>query len=213
MVTKILEHIYRSGVVSIIRGIPEQWIGQTVSALETGGITSVEITMDTPGALRMIEHVKTAFGEKMLVGAGTVLDPETARLALLSGADFVLSPTLAVKVIEVCQRYSKLAIPGVLTPTEILTAWEAGALLVKVFPARTLGPEYLKDIKGPLPQVELMPVGGVGAENASEFIRCGAHSLGVGGQLVNPSRVRDGRFEEITQKAAELAGLVREARK
>lgn len=212
MVTNILEQIYHSGVVSIIRGIPEKLINQAVAALEIGGVTAVEITMDTPGALRMIEQVKATFGDKICVGSGTVLDPETARTVILSGADFVLSPTLSTKVIEVCHRYSKLAIPGVFTPTEILTAWEFGARLVKVFPARTLGPEYLKDIKGPLSQVELMPVGGVGLENAAEFIRCGAHSLGIGGQLVNASRVQQGQFEDITKRAAELVKQVKEAR-
>ncbi len=212
MITDILNQIYHSGVVAIIRGIPEEGINQTLTALETGGVTAIEITMDTPGALHIIEQVKATFGNKMCIGSGTVLDPETARAAILAGADFVLSPALSAKVIEVCQRYSRLAIPGVLTPTEILTAWESGAQLVKVFPARTLGPEYLQDIKGPLSQVELMPVGGVGPENAAEFIRCGAHSLGIGSQLVNASRVRQGRFEEITQKAVELVNKVKEAR-
>lgn len=213
MSVDILEQIHQAGVVSIVRGIPQEGVGETVAALLAGGVTAVEITMNTPGALRMIEQVKAKFGAEMCVGAGTVLDPETARVAILSGADFILSPTLSTKVIEVCHRYSKVAIPGVLTPTEILTAWEAGAKLVKVFPARTMGPEYFKDIKGPLPQVELMPVGGVGLENAAEFIRCGAHSLGIGGQLVNGARVREGRFDEITQIAAELVKLVREARR
>jgi 2-dehydro-3-deoxyphosphogluconate aldolase/(4S)-4-hydroxy-2-oxoglutarate aldolase len=148
----------------------------------------------------------------MCVGSGTVLDPETARAAILAGADFILSPTLSTKVIEVCHRYGKLAIPGVFTPTEILTAWEAGARLVKVFPARVLGPEFLKDVKGPLSQVELMPVGGVSKENAADFIHCGAHSLGIGSQLVNVSRVKQGQFGEIAEKAAEFVQLVNKAR-
>lgn len=160
----------------------------------------------------MIEQVKNNFGANMCVGAGTVLDPETARMAILAGADFILSPTLSIRVIEICHRYRKLAIPGAFTPTEILTAWESGAQLVKVFPARTLGPEYIKDLKGPLSQVELIPVGGVGPENAGDFIRCGAHSLGIGSNLVNRSRVQQNLFNEITQKAAELVKLVKEAR-
>jgi 2-dehydro-3-deoxyphosphogluconate aldolase/(4S)-4-hydroxy-2-oxoglutarate aldolase len=208
----ILRQLYQSGVVSIIRGIPEAAACQTVSALRAGGVGAVEITMDTPAALRMIERVKTEFGAELTVGAGTVLDPETARAVILAGADFVLSPTLSTAVIEVCHRYSKLAVPGVLTPTEILTAWEAGARLVKVFPARAVGPEYIKDVKGPLSQVEIMPVGGVDLDNAAAYIRCGAHSLGVGGQLVNTARVREGRFEEIAKAAAELVKRVAAAR-
>ena len=148
----------------------------------------------------------------MCVGAGTVLDTESARAAILAGADFLLSPTLSVRAIEICNRYSKLMIPGVLTPTEILTAWEAGARLLKVFPAGTFGPQYFKDVKGPLPQVELMPGGGVSLENAGCFIRSGAHSLGVGNQLVNPSLVQQGLFQEVTKRAGEFVGHVREAR-
>jgi 2-dehydro-3-deoxyphosphogluconate aldolase/(4S)-4-hydroxy-2-oxoglutarate aldolase len=160
----------------------------------------------------MIEKVKTEFGTKMTVGAGTVLDSETARTAILAGADFILTPTLSTPVIELCNRYGKPAVPGALTPTEILTACEAGAQLVKVFPARVYGPEYLKDLKGPLSQIKLMPVGGVGLENAAEFIRCGAHSLGIGSQMVNYAQVREGRFEEITRTASELMKLVTETK-
>ncbi len=212
MVNDIIKEIYQKGVVSIIRNIPEDKVDATVAALYKGGIGAIEIAMNTSGALRMIEKVKTTFGTKISIGAGTVLDPETARAAILAGVDFILSPTLSVKVIEICNRYSKLAIPGVLTPTEILTAWESGARLLKIFPAGVFGPEYLKDIKGPLSQVELMPVGGVSLTNAAEFIRCGAHSLGVGSQLVSSARVQQGQFEEITEIAAAYIKQVKEAR-
>jgi 2-dehydro-3-deoxyphosphogluconate aldolase/(4S)-4-hydroxy-2-oxoglutarate aldolase len=212
MLNDILEQLFRAVVVSILRKIPEERISQTVTALYNGGVRAVEITLDTPGALRMIEKVKTEFGTKMTVGAGTVLDSETARTAILAGADFILTPTLSTPVIELCNRYGKPAVPGALTPTEILTACEAGAQLVKVFPARVYGPEYLKDLKGPLSQIKLMPVGGVGLENAAEFIRCGAHSLGIGSQMVNYAQVREGRFEEITRTASELMKLVTETK-
>ncbi len=208
----MIEELYQSGVIAIIRGISEEKIGETVQALYDGEVRAVEIALNTSGALRMIEKVKADFGGKMCVGAGTVLDTESARAAILAGADFLLSPTLSVRVIEICNRYSKLMVPGVLTPTEILTAWEAGARLLKVFPAGTFGPQYFKDVKGPLPQVELMPVGGVSLENAGCFIRSGAHSLGVGNQLVNPSLVQQGLFQEITKRAGEFVGHVREAR-
>jgi len=164
--------------------------------------------MNTLGALRMIEAIKAAFGDRMIIGAGTVLDPESARDSIQAGADFILSPTLSTSVIELCNRYSKLAVPGVLTPTEILTAWEAGAQLVKVFPARVFGPEYINDIKGPLPQVEIMPVGGISLENAQDFMKNGAFALGIGSALVNPAWAREGRFDRIYEMAKEFVSRV-----
>jgi 2-dehydro-3-deoxyphosphogluconate aldolase/(4S)-4-hydroxy-2-oxoglutarate aldolase len=201
MVAQILRILGEHKLISIIRGVEEKDAIKTVEALYQGGIRAVEITMNTRGALRMIETVKAVYGDKMMIGAGTVLDTENAASAITAGADFILSPTLSTKVIETCNRYSKLAVPGVLTPTEILTAWEAGAQLVKVFPARVFGPKYIKDIKGPLPQVEIMPVGGVSLENASDFIRNGAYALGIGSALVNSEWTSRGDFERIKQAA------------
>lgn len=183
-----------------------------MKALYDGGIRAIEITLDTPGALRMIEKVKIEYGKLMTVGAGTALDPETTRAAILAGADFVLSPTLSVAMIEMCNQYSKLAVPGVLTPTEILAAWKAGAQIVKIFPARAFGPDYIKDIKGPLNQVEVMPVGGVSLENASEFIKNGALALGIGSELVNRKWVQEGNFDKITQIAEAFLEKVKSAR-
>lgn len=202
MVANILKALGEHKLVSIVRGVEEKDAIATAEALYQGGIRAIEITMNTTGALRMIEKVKYSFGDKMLIGAGTVLDSENAANAITAGADFILSPTLSIKVIEICNRYSKLAVPGVLTPTEILTAWEAGAQLVKVFPARAFGPKYIKDIKGPLPQVEIMPVGGVSLENASDFMNNGAFALGIGTALVNPEWTSKGDFGKVT-KAAE----------
>ncbi|HHY82928.1 MAG TPA: bifunctional 4-hydroxy-2-oxoglutarate aldolase/2-dehydro-3-deoxy-phosphogluconate aldolase [Clostridiales bacterium] len=204
MVAKIFQKLGECKLVSIVRGIQEDKIVPAAEALYNGGIRAIEVTLNTPGALRMIEVVKASFGDRMIVGAGTVLDSETAASAIRSGADFILSPTLSLKVIETCCRYSKLAVPGVLTPTEILTAWEAGAQLVKVFPARVFGPEYIKDIKGPLPQVEIMPVGGVSLNNAADFMKCGAYALGIGTALANPVWVNQGDFQKVTQAAADF---------
>lgn len=209
MLRDILNCIAQTGIVSIIRGIDESYIENTVKALYNGGIRNVEITFDTPGAARMIENVKNLFGEKMLVGAGTILDAETARIAILSGADFVLSPSLSTGVIEMCSRYGKLAVPGVLTPTEIVTAWQAGAQLVKLFPARAFGSAYIKDIKAPLKQIEVMAVGGINVANAAEFIRSGAMSVGVGSELVNRKIVYEGNYDLLTKNSAQIVESVK----
>lgn len=209
MLRNILNCIAQTGIVSIIRGIDEAYIGDTVKALYNGGIRNVEITFDTPGAVRMIENVKNLFGEKMLVGAGTVLDAETARTAILSGADFILSPSLSAGVIEMCSRYGKLAVPGVLTPTEIITAWQLGAQLVKIFPARAFGSAYIKDIKAPLKQIEIMAVGGINIANAAEFIKSGAMSVGVGSELVNRKIVYEGNYDLITKNSIQFVESIK----
>jgi len=206
--TGILQKLGEYGLVSIVRGVKEDAALHTAEALYRGGIRAMEITMNTSGALRMLENIKEAYGDKMLIGAGTVLDPENAVNAIQAGADFVLSPTLSIRVIETCNRYSRLAVPGVLTPTEILTAWEAGAQLVKIFPARVFGPKYIQDIKRPLPQVEMMPVGGVSLKNAADFMKNGAYALGIGSALVNPEWTGRGEFEKITQAAATFVKIV-----
>ena len=206
--TGILQKLGEYGLVSIVRGVKEDAALHTAEALYRGGIRAMEITMNTSGALRMLENIKEAYGDKMLVGAGTVLDPENAVHAIQAGADFVLSPTLSIRVIETCNRYSRLAVPGVLTPTEILTAWEAGAQLVKIFPARVFGPKYIQDIKRPLPQVEMMPVGGVSLKNAADFMKNGAYVLGIGSALVNPEWTERGEFGKITQAAATFVKIV-----
>lgn len=208
MVTNILNTLGEYKLVSIVRGVEEKDILATAGALYQGRIHAIEITMNTTGALRMIEKVKDSYGDKMLIGAGTVLDSENAASAITAGADFILSPTLSTGVIEICNRYSKLAIPGVLTPTEVLTAWEAGAQLVKVFPARAFGPKYIKDIKGPLPQVEIMPVGGISLENAADFMKNGAYALGIGSALVNPEWTSAGDFDRLTKAAEAFVNVV-----
>jgi len=199
-----LNKIMETRVVSIIRNIPKAHLVETVDAVYKGGIRCIEITMDSPNALEMIALAKETYGDKMLIGAGTVLDETTARSVILAGAEFVLSPTLSTKVIEVCNTYGKLAIPGVFTPTEALTATQAGAQIVKIFPVGSVGPQYIKDLKGPLAQIKVMPVGGVDETNAKAYLKSGASAVGVGSCLVNREEVLNGDFEKITKRAEAL---------
>ncbi len=168
--------------------------------------------MTVPGAIDAIREFKSTVKEEVLIGAGTVLDPETARACILAGADFIVSPTLNLEVIKVCRRYSKIIIPGTFTPTEILTAWEAGADIVKVFPASVGGPGYLKDIMGPLPQVKLVPTGGVNLETTPEFIKAGAVAVAAGTSLVNKRAVSEQNWDAITETARKFVAAVKQAR-
>src|SRR6185436_11016888 len=155
-----LRRVLDCGIVAVVRSPDSHQLVEVVRALADGGVTVAEITMTVPNALEVLRQVRHALGDRVLLGAGTVLDPETARAVLLAGAEYIVAPTVNVEVIRLCQRYSKLVMPGAFTPTEILTAWEAGADIVKVFPADVGGPNYLKALRGPLPQVRLMPTGG-----------------------------------------------------
>src|SRR6184192_3575947 len=157
--------------------------------------------MTVPDALDVVRAVKLALGARLLLGAGTILDPETARAALLAGAEYLVAPTVNLDVIRLCQRYDKLVIPGAFTPTEILSAWEAGADIVKVFPADVLGPAFFKALRGPLPQIRLMPTGGVDLNTAASFLQAGACCLGIGSQLVEPRAVAERNFDRIRDLA------------
>jgi 2-dehydro-3-deoxyphosphogluconate aldolase/(4S)-4-hydroxy-2-oxoglutarate aldolase len=183
-----------------------------VRALADGGVTVAEVTLTVPNALDVIREAKQQLGDRVLLGAGTVLDPETARAAFLAGAEFLVSPSLNLEVIRMSRRYDKLVMPGAFTPTEVLTAWEAGADIVKVFPAEVVGPAFFKALRGPLPHVKLMPTGGVDLTTAAEFLKAGAVCLGVGGQLVDPKLVAARRFEELTALARKYVEIVRQAR-
>jgi 2-dehydro-3-deoxyphosphogluconate aldolase/(4S)-4-hydroxy-2-oxoglutarate aldolase len=165
-----------------------------------------------PGALDVLRQVKLALGERVLLGAGTVLDAETARAVLLAGAEYIVAPTVNLEVIRLCQRYDKLVMPGAFTPTEILAAWEAGADIVKVFPAEVVGPAFFKALRGPLPQIRLMPTGGVDLTTAAAFLKAGACCLGVGGQLVEPRAVAEGDFNRIRELARQYVAVVKQAR-
>lgn len=189
------------GVVSILRGISPDKLMPTVEALYEGGIRSIEITLNTPKALQMIEAVADRYGSEMVVGAGTVLDAPSALSAIHAGAQFVLAPTLDVKTIELCNTYSCACIPGVFTATEALVAWNAGASIVKVFPCSSVGPQYIKDLRGPLPQIKMMAVGGVDLNNTADFYRAGACAVGVGSSLFNSKLAEEGNFAEFTTRA------------
>ncbi|MCD6284755.1 MAG: bifunctional 4-hydroxy-2-oxoglutarate aldolase/2-dehydro-3-deoxy-phosphogluconate aldolase [Anaerolineae bacterium] len=181
-------------------------------AIKDGGVRVIEVTMTTPGALAVIEEATRRYGEEVLFGAGSVLDAETARAAILAGAGFVVAPTLKVEVVALCNRYSIPVMPGIMTPTEALTAWEAGADMVKLFPASFGGPAMIKAIRAPLPQLEIVPVGGVSLDNAAEFIRKGAAALGVGSSLVNQKLLDAGDMAELQGRAAAFIAAVKEGR-
>ncbi len=205
--------IRETGIVAIVRGTGIDSLFKIAEALREGGVRVIEVTLNTPSAIEMIGELEKEFGAEMLIGAGTVLDPETARAVILAGAKFVLGPTLNLDVSKLCKRYNTVYVPGVLTPTEIVSAWEAGAQVVKVFPAGSLGPRYIKELRGPLPQVEMMPVGGVTVDNAAEFIKAGASALGIGGELVDRAAVEAGRFELLTEKAHRFIEAVQDGRR
>lgn len=208
----MLERIERSGVVAIVRLDDYSRAPEMARALADGGVEAVEFTYTNPAAGEAVRATKAAMGGDMLVGAGTVLDPETARAAILQGADFIVTPTLQVDTIRLCQRYSVPTVIGAFTPTEILTAWESGATIVKVFPASVGGPRYLKDVRGPLPHVKLMPTGGVSFENAGEFIRAGAVGVAAGSNLVDAATIAAHDWKTLTERARRLVAAVREAR-
>jgi 2-dehydro-3-deoxyphosphogluconate aldolase / (4S)-4-hydroxy-2-oxoglutarate aldolase len=205
---EILKRLMEGKVVAVVRLDSGDQLIKVAEALKAGGISAIEFTVPTPGALDMIKQASAHFGDAVIMGAGTVLDPETARAAILSGAQFIVTPALNLKTIELCHRYGKPVIPGALTPTEILTAWEAGADMVKVFPADSLGPNYLKAVLAPLPQVRLAPTGGISADNAADYLKAGAIALGVGGKLVDKSAVAKGDWAALTIEAQRLMEAV-----
>jgi 2-dehydro-3-deoxyphosphogluconate aldolase/(4S)-4-hydroxy-2-oxoglutarate aldolase len=178
-------------------------------AINQGGGRVIEVTMNTPGALNVIAEATQKFGEKILFGAGTVLDSESARAAILAGAEFIVAPTLNLEVVALCRHYNIPAIPGCYTPTEMLTAWQAGADLVKLFPADVGGPNFIKAILAPLPQLQIVPVGGVDLNNAAEFIRCGAVALGIGSSLIAQPLLDVHDWTELTWRARVLIEAVK----
>ena len=208
----ILRVIIDCGVVAVVRVGSAREALEVCPAIARGGVKPVEVTMTVPNAIDVIKEFKSTVKDEVLVGAGTVLDPETARAAILAGVDYIVTPTLNLKVIEMCHRYGIVVIPGAFTPTEILTAWEAGADIVKVFPAGVGGPQYLRDIKGPLPQVRLLPTGGVTLENTPDFIKAGAVAVAVGTALVDKKLVAEKKFDLITERARQFVEAVRKAR-
>jgi 2-dehydro-3-deoxyphosphogluconate aldolase/(4S)-4-hydroxy-2-oxoglutarate aldolase len=212
MSRSLLDRLLDGGVVAVMRAPDGARLAEAADALAEGGVTAVEVTLTVPDALDVLRQVRQRLGDRVLLGAGTILDPETARAALLAGAEFLVSPTLNPGVINLCKRYGKLALPGAFTPTEILAAWEAGADVVKVFPAEVVGPAFFKAMRGPLPQVRLMPTGGVDLTTAADFLKAGACCLGVGGQLVEPKALAARDFGRVTELARQYVEIVRRVR-
>jgi 2-dehydro-3-deoxyphosphogluconate aldolase/(4S)-4-hydroxy-2-oxoglutarate aldolase len=208
-----LRKVLDCGIVAVVRSPDSRQLVEVARALADGGVTVVEITMSVPSALDVVRQVRDALGDRVLLGAGTVLDPETARAALLAGAEYLVAPTVNLDVIRLCRRYDKLVMPGAFTPTEILTAWEAGADVVKVFPAEVVGPPFFKALRGPLPQVRLMPTGGVDLTTAADFLKAGACCLGVGSQLVEPRAVAERNFDRIRDLARQYVAIVQQVRR
>jgi 2-dehydro-3-deoxyphosphogluconate aldolase/(4S)-4-hydroxy-2-oxoglutarate aldolase len=198
---KALRLILDTGVVAIMRAKSSDQLLEAADAVLAGGVQAIEVTMTTPGALDVISQATSKFSSEVLFGVGSVLDPETARAAILAGAQFVVCPTLNLKTVEICKRYSIPVVPGAFTPTEILTAWDAGADGVKVFPSSLGGPAYIKAVKAPLPQVRLVAVGGVNLKTTADFFRAGVDAVGVGSDLVNQALLDARDFTAITERA------------
>ncbi|MFY4815533.1 bifunctional 4-hydroxy-2-oxoglutarate aldolase/2-dehydro-3-deoxy-phosphogluconate aldolase [Haloarcula sp. AONF1] len=207
-----LSRLVDSGVVAVLRGVEADQLIEITEALREGGVTAVEITADTPDVAEKLGEVAGSFDDEVVVGTGTVLDSETARTTLMAGAEFVVSPSLHEDVIETCNRYGAVTAPGVMTPTEAVRGYEAGADFVKVFPAKTVGPAHLGAMKGPLGQIPMMPTGGVGPDNAAEYIDAGAFAVGAGGALVDYDAAERGDYEVITETAREFTRVVDAAR-
>jgi 2-dehydro-3-deoxyphosphogluconate aldolase / (4S)-4-hydroxy-2-oxoglutarate aldolase len=210
---EVLKRIEEIGVIPVVRASSAEEAVAVAEAIGEGGIPVLEITMTVPGAIAVIAELSKRFGDQVLVGAGTVLDPETATKCIAAGAQFVVSPALNLRTIELCNRENIVIFPGSLTPTEVVTAWEAGADAVKVFPCSALGgPKYLRALKAPLPQIKLVPTGGVSLTTAKDFIAAGAWALGVGADLVNTEAIRSGDRESVINAARGYVEAVREAR-
>jgi 2-dehydro-3-deoxyphosphogluconate aldolase/(4S)-4-hydroxy-2-oxoglutarate aldolase len=206
----VLKSLQDIGLVPVLRAESVEQALALAGAIADGGVTVLEVTMTVPGAIQVMRKLAEQRPD-ILVGAGTVLDAETARMCILEGAQFVVSPALNFKTIEMCHRYSIAVLPGALTPTEVVNAWQAGADVVKVFPASALGgAKYLTALKGPLPQVKLIPTGGVSLATAKDFLDAGAFALGVGSDLVDAKAVAAGKPEIVTESARKYLSIVRE---
>jgi 2-dehydro-3-deoxyphosphogluconate aldolase/(4S)-4-hydroxy-2-oxoglutarate aldolase len=210
---EVFNRMISEALIPVIRVSSAKEAIDVADAIKEGGVSFLEITMTVQGAIDVIKELAQKYKDEIILGAGTILDPETGRAALLAGAQFIVSPTLNLDLIQLAHRYSAVVIPGAMTPTEILTAWNAGADMVKVFPAAQLGgPEYLKAIRGPLPQILLVPTGGVNLQNAGAFIKAGATALGAGGELVDKKALKEKKFNVITENARAFLKIIKEAR-
>jgi 2-dehydro-3-deoxyphosphogluconate aldolase/(4S)-4-hydroxy-2-oxoglutarate aldolase len=209
----IIERITRGGVLPVIRAESPEEARGVIEAVRAGGIDVIEVTMTVPGAVDLIRELSAEYGDDVLIGAGTVLDPETAAACIYAGAKFIISPALNLETVAFCRERNIVVMPGALTPTEVVTAWNAGADFVKIFPAGSMGgASYLKSLKAPLPHIKLIPTGGVSLSTAADFIRAGASAIGVGADLVDLKAIREGRGSEITENARKYLEIVKEAR-
>lgn len=209
----ILSSIIDIGIVPVVRTTSVENAVKAIEAIYRGGIRAAEITMTVPGAIRAMEKVADQFGDKIVLGAGTVLDPETARASMLAGAEFFVTPSLRLSTIEIVKRYSKVMLPGAMTPTEVVTAWEAGADIVKIFPCGNVGgAKYIKALRAPFPHIEMIPTGGVNLETAGDFLKAGACAVAVGAELVDAKSIQEGRLEVIEEKARQYLAVIAKAR-
>ena len=209
----VMDIIRGCGVIAIMRAKSSEQLLQAADAIRLGGVQAIEVTLTTPGALEVIAQAVSRYKNQAIVfGAGTVIDAESARMAIQAGAQFVVSPNFKPAIVAMCRRYSVPVFPGVYTPTEIVEAWEAGADMVKVFPASVGGPGFIRAIKGPLPQIEVIPVGGVNLDNAAEFIHAGAAAIGVGGELMDQKWLDSGDWDNLTGRANRFVEEVKRGR-
>src|ERR1700681_2045337 len=210
---QVLSFITEIGIVPVVCTSSAEGAIKAIDAIYRGGIRAAEITMTVPGAIRALEKVADQFGDKIVLGAGTVLDPETARSCMLAGAEFFVTPSLKISTIEMVKRYSKVICPGALTPTEVVTAWDAGADVVKIFPCGNVGgPKYIKALRGPFPHIEMIPTGGVNLETAGDFLKAGACAVAVGGELVDAKTIQEGRFDIIEERTRQYLAVIAKAR-
>ena len=211
---EVIERITRGGVLPVIRAESPEEARAVIEAVRAGGIDVIEVTMTVPGAIGLIRELSAEYGDEVLIGAGTVMDPETAAACIDAGAKFIISPALNLDTIAYCSERDVVVMPGALTPTEVVTAWNAGADFVKVFPANAMGgASYLKSLKAPLPHIKLIPTGGVSQTTAADFIKAGASAVGVGADLVDVQAIREGRPEAIIESAGKYLEIVKEARR
>ena len=205
---EIFNRIMTTGIAAVIRAKSSDHLMHVADAIKEGGVDVIEVTMTTPNALAVIEEVANKYGDEVLIGVGTVLDAETCRMAILAGAEFIVGPCLDRAMIEMAHRYDKLIMPGAFTPTEIKQAWDWGADLVKVFPADIFGPTFFKDVLGPLPQIRMVPTGGVDLDTAADFLKAGAVALCAGSSLIDKNAVAEGRFDVVTETARRFREII-----
>lgn len=209
---QVLDRIIECGIVAIVRGQSDELILKAIEAVLEGGVNVIEVTFTVPNALRIIEKLAGQLSDDVILGAGTVLTPEKAASAVDAGAQFIVSPHTSISVIEMAKSRRVPVCPGALTPTEVVTAWQAGADVIKIFPANVMGPKYLRDLHGPLPDVPFMPTGGVNLSTAREYLENGAVALGVGGDLINKKLMDEGNFAEIASRARQFRQIINDFR-